>query len=219
MYSFRYEVLLVCEGNMNTSKCEHCGASLNQRWDRITAGEVEFLIRFRDLIIANNKNLVNVPHEMKLSNVEYSDFQKLRYHALIAKYKEDGKCKRGWWVLTHRGNLFIKGELKIAEKVRIFRNRITGYSEELVTAAQVLETDPYWDNQDTIVFEGAGQDVIDDSKAEVIKKKRKKNDNKTYCKCGGVMKKGFDMEENDDGSVRVKNYMKCIQCGDVVIIS
>lgn len=208
---------------MDQNHCEHCGASLRQRWDRITPGEVEFLIKFRDLVIANNKNLINVPKEMNLSNVEYSDFQKLRYHALIAKHKEDGAAKRGWWVLTHRGNQFVKGEIQIPEKVRVFRNRITGYSDYLVDIKKVMQTDPYWDTKDTITFEPADQETIDTSKAEVIKTKKKKYKKGTeLCyRCQVPMKRGMETKEGDTpNSMKVRNFLVCPKCGykDYIIL-
>lgn len=194
--------------------CEHCGASLRQRWDRITAGEAEFLIKFRDLIIQKGENLVNVPVEMYLSKVEYTDFQKLRFHALIAKHKEDGRHKRGWWVLTRRGNQFVKGEIQIPEKVRVFRNRITGYSENNVDIQTVLKTEPYWDNQDTIEFEVASEDVITDTTAQIVKKKKRLKKGQVPCpSCGEVLKKGADISDEKDGAVNVKYYYKCLSCG------
>ena len=199
---------------MNKQYCECCGAKLLARWVRLSAGRVEFLAKFRALVIENNKNLINVPKEMSLTEVEYSDYQKLRYHGLIAKYKIDGIIQAGYWILTNRGNLFLNGELIIPEKVKIFKNKIVGYSENRVSVKDVIKTEPYWDRYEDIKFEAPSDEEMEISKAKKIKDERRKKKNTTYScpKCGGKMKKKVSSQEIDNSRVRVIELLFCPDC-------
>lgn len=199
--------------------CPHCGASVRQRWDRITAGEVDFLIRFKARILEKQENLIDVPKEMKLSNIEYSDFQKLRYHALIAKKRENGVAKRGLWVLTRLGNLFLKGQVAIPERVRVFRNQINARSKELVTIEDVMQKTPRWDGPDDILYEDipVEQDVTEmlDGQMKIFVTERKGKKRKKPCpQCPAGVLRGMIEEEpgEAENSVKVRRSLKCTIC-------
>ena len=138
-----------------TRMCPCCGASLRLNNHRLNKGLVQILIKFRTRVIATRQNKVT-PSDLKLNNVEYSNFQKLRYWGLIAKFrKSDGKHERGYWLLTRRGNLFCKGMCHVNEKVGTFRNKIRKKSDLMVNLGMVLQPNelPYWDHVDDIEFE------------------------------------------------------------------
>lgn len=67
---------------------------------------------------------------------EYSNVTKLRFHGLLVK--REGK--KGIWVLAHRGNQFLKGEIWVPRWVKTVDNRVVqgpgGHSEEKVHISQ-----------------------------------------------------------------------------------
>lgn len=136
-------------------KCPCCGATMRLNSHRLNKGLVNSLIKARQKVLSTRVNKFKAQN-LDLSNIEYSNFQKLRYHGLIAKVrKENGSHERGFWLLTRRGNLFCKGLVAIPEKVGTFRNKIRKKSQEMVTLASILENQglPYWDSIDDIDFE------------------------------------------------------------------
>lgn len=120
--------------------CETCGAKLMGRWERLTPGLVRALIKFKREICARGRNDINPNRECKsMTHTELANFQKLRFHALVAKVKVDGAHVSGHWLLTGRGNQFLHGE-RIPLKVFIFRNKIEERSEETVDIREVLRS-------------------------------------------------------------------------------
>lgn len=114
--------------------CDHCGAKLKEWWHTLTPGLVNALIKMLQAVRAKNLNDVHLQTELELSKNEYNNFQKLRFHGLVAKvYENGGEHKKGCWLITRRGGQFLRGELRIAKKVKTFRNQVIGHSEDLVT--------------------------------------------------------------------------------------
>lgn len=142
------------------SKCPHCGASMKMYWHRLNAGLVHALVKVYTRVVEKNENKVS-KKEIKLTHSEYGNFQKLRFHALIAKYKENGQWVRGTWLLTHRGAQFLRGEIQIPRKVQTFRNKITAHDEEYVTVTDVIKEQPYWDTAETYIHFADIADVTD----------------------------------------------------------
>jgi len=94
---------------------------------------------------------------MTLSKSAFTNFQKLRYHGLVAKYKnpETKEHEAGYWLLTRRGNLFCKNKVELPVKVQTFRNRICAKSDKFVHLSDVLNDNsmPFWDSKDDMEFE------------------------------------------------------------------
>lgn len=135
--------------------CPCCGAKMTLHWHRLNKGLVNALIKFRKRVIAKGENKVQIS-ELDFSTTEFCNFQKLRYHAMIAKCKDgDGKRLGGYWLLTKRGNQFCKGLIEVPQKVGTFRNIIRKKSTEVVSLKSVLANNelPIWDNIDTMEFE------------------------------------------------------------------
>ena len=64
----------------------------------------------------------------------YNNWQKLRYHGLIAKTD-----KRGEWVITKNGWAFLRGDISLPSYVLIKDNHITERSEERVEATDLYK--------------------------------------------------------------------------------
>jgi hypothetical protein len=134
--------------------CSCCGGKLTGRYERVSKGLALSLLKFREQILSQSElagklvNKVHLSKDLKLSKNEYNNFQKLRYHGLIAHYKnkETKEYETGYWLLTSRGNLFCKNELAVPKKLLIFRNKIEERSEEKITLENVLKNDdiPVW---------------------------------------------------------------------------
>ncbi len=138
------------ETDVEIIKCPCCGASMKKHWHRLSAGLANSLIKFREEVIRRGTYKVLISSEVAFSNSEYNNFQKLRYHGLVAKAKDAaGKRVEGLWILTKRGNLFCKNKIKIPLKVQTFRNKISAKSDDIVSIFDVLtmagEDEPYWD--------------------------------------------------------------------------
>ena len=128
--------------------CPCCGASMEIHRHRLSKGLVTSLVKFRRAVVENNCNEIHVQSKLKFTNNEYCNFQKLRYHGLIAKVKdkETGERKSGVWLLTRRGNQFCKSEITAPEWIETFRNRIVERSVAKVSISYILKSDtPYWD--------------------------------------------------------------------------
>jgi hypothetical protein len=128
--------------------CPCCGASMRVYKEKLTKGLCLSLLKFRDVVIATNSNEIHVPTQVKFNHNEFGNFQKLRYHGLVAKVKdkETGEKKSGYWLLTRRGNQFCKSEIQISEFVETFRNKIVNRAEAKISISQVLGSDDnYWD--------------------------------------------------------------------------
>ncbi len=138
--------------------CPTCGASMKQFWQPLSPGLVKTLVKFKSKVVEKNSNKIHIPKDLQLDHNEYNNFQKLRYHALVAKYKEDGMHIQGIWVLTARGSNFLKGKLPIPKKVLTFRNKVIGYSEELVFVKDVIGKIPYFDSDFDFEIAGADQE-------------------------------------------------------------
>lgn len=130
-------------------KCPHCGANMYIHGHRLSKGLINSLIKFKKAVIKNQKNLVHLQDEVSLTKNEYNNFQKLRYHGLVAKCLDSDTKERlsGYWLLTKRGNEFIKDAISLPHTVYTFRNKIVDKHPEKIKMSDVLkQVDmPYWD--------------------------------------------------------------------------
>ena len=131
-------------------KCPHCGASLEQRAHRLSKGLVKTLVLFKISVCELDRNEIHLRNDMSLSKNQYNNFQKLRYHGLVAKcYEKDTKLRKsGYWLLTRRGNRFLKHNLAVPVRVSTFRNKIVERDEKCLTINEILTDSslPVWDN-------------------------------------------------------------------------
>lgn len=108
--------------------CANCGESMKSYWHNITPGLVSGLIKAIEFVSRNNRNSFHLAQDLNLSKTTYNNFQKLRFHALVAH----DKGKKGFWLITKRGGEFLRGETTIPKSVKTFRNRVVDHSDELV---------------------------------------------------------------------------------------
>ena len=128
----------------DATRCPQCGASLKKYWHRLTPGLVKTLVKVYARVCEKGKNIID-KKELQLTHSEYGNFQKLRFHGLIAKNIVDGEWIKGEWVITHRGAQFLHGEIQIPIRVLTFRNRVEDHDEILVTVRDVIGTQPYFE--------------------------------------------------------------------------
>lgn len=129
--------------------CVHCGAKLMARWERISPLLIKCLQKMNDRVRATQLNNVCISKDLGLTKNEYNNFQKLRYHGLIAHVEGES----GHWLITRRGSEFLTGSLKIPIKVKIYRNLISERCDTLVSIADITGTQPYQDKKIDIQYE------------------------------------------------------------------
>jgi hypothetical protein len=130
--------------------CPTCGASMKVHNQRLSKGLAKLLIQFKGKVLELNRNEIHLQKDLRLTNNQFGNFQKLRYHGLIAKVydKETKLHKGGYWLLTKKGNQFLKSEISTAQSVFTFRNKIVDKSPSKVFLSEVLndESLPIWDD-------------------------------------------------------------------------
>ncbi len=141
--------------------CSACGAKLRAYWVTLTPGIIHALVKFRQALSIKGENKIHLLDDMdnreyELSRHEWNNFSRLRFHALVAKYKKDGEHEAGYWLLTSRGAAFLRGEADIPVKVKIFRNKVVDHSEDTVFIKDVIGSTPYFETVDDIQYENYG---------------------------------------------------------------
>jgi len=178
--------------------CPHCQQTIVARKESLTKGIIRSLLKCAKTIEKKGLNKIHPRKELKLSISEYNNFQKLRYHGLIAKQDESG-----FWVITTKGYRFISGKIVTAKYVEVFNNEIVGYSEDLITIADLLKSE--------------AREFPEISTIEYTKKTRKRRVKKRKNPCpsceDGILKKraGADFSGNSAANVVVIKY--CDRCG------
>jgi hypothetical protein len=125
------EVRLFLLGNFPELKdkkhCANCQAGMKMFWHMMSPGLVGCLIKAIEFVKIN-KNHFHLTKDLNLSKTEYNNFQKLRFHGLIA---HSGN-KAGYWLITKRGGSFLRDEIEIPDGVKTFRNKVEGHSEKMI---------------------------------------------------------------------------------------
>jgi len=140
-------------------KCPHCGRNMTPYQVPLTKGFLAGLVKFRQAVGVKQENKIHLLKDMQgtsyeLTPHEWNNFTRLRFHALVAKYKENGEHKGGYWLLTRRGAQFLNGEIEIPNRVAVFNNRVIGHSDTLVNISDVIRSDqlPYFEKINEIVY-------------------------------------------------------------------
>lgn len=126
-----------------TTICEHCGAHNNAFYHTLTKGLVETLVIFKRAVL-DKGNSIHVAKDIELTYSQRANFSKLRVHALVAKDDQRGA---GYWLLTHRGSEFLKGNIRVPARVKTINNRVVGHDEELVSIRDVYGSTPYFEQE------------------------------------------------------------------------
>ena len=217
-------------------QCSHCEPDeyiikVTKFWHRITPGLVKTLVKVYKRVCEKNQNLVFM-NELDLNHSEYGNFQKLRFHALIAKYRKNGQIVHSTWVITKRGADLLKGG-KIPEKVQTLLNRVMAHTDNLVSLTDIMRSEVDFETYEDFkkqaqlpLVEFAEPEENIDNLKTVVSKKRK---GKKYCKnCNIPLKmlylfnkvEPLALEEFEpdkmifvnDVKVKVKKLWKCTNC-------
>ncbi len=145
------------DSKKKSCKCPNCGSNMIMRWERLSKGLILSLVEMRKAVIALNRNKIHLQKDLSLTKNSFANFQKLRYHGLIAKYtnSETKQNEAGYWLLTKRGNLFCKNEVEISSRVLVFRNKIVERSDKKISMVDVYKNNelPFWDEKTNFEFE------------------------------------------------------------------
>ena len=141
-------------------KCPTCNHESKSYLQRLNKGSVDSLINFRRAVGHHNRNDIHLYRDMdgtdfELTAAQKMNWTKLRFFGLVAKVKENGEHKRGYWLLTARGAAFLRGELAVPKRVKTLNNRKIDESEETVTIKDIMKDKeiPYFDDLYDIVSE------------------------------------------------------------------
>lgn len=193
---------------------------LKQYKVHLTEGIIRALIKFRMAVNYHKKNKIHLLKDMKtyefeLTPHEWNNFSRLRFHGLVAKYKEEGKHVAGYWLLTRRGADFLNGEISIPATVTIFQNKVVYRSERVITVKDVIKDDsvPYFEKINDIEYEDV---PVEDVPAVREKMRKAKKGKRTCPKCKTQLKVMISSAPGDtENSVKVTTILKCpnLLCG------
>lgn len=128
--------------------CDNCGQRLPQaRKETLSKIKVVILMSAGQLVaerMSNRFKLKEVAACVEPSH--YNNFQKLRYHGLIAKLKIDGQPVRNEWCITRNGFRFLRGRIALPKYVLIKENHVVERSDILLTLTDVWRGAPYLEN-------------------------------------------------------------------------
>lgn len=138
------------------TRCETCGAQTKEWWHGFTPGLFSILVKVVRQIKKDGSNDYNFKANGELTNNEFSNFPKLRVHGLVAPVtSEDGGRKAAHWLLTAKAGKFLRGEISIPRRVKTFRGRVTGHSEDLVHVTDFRNKVSWYQNEfDFEIHEG-----------------------------------------------------------------
>jgi len=134
--------------------CEACGQKVTIRHESMSKGLVDTLLTFADAVRREGRNKIHLQKEVNLTKNQYNNFQKLRYHGLVYKVKD----QPGYWLLTRNGGSFLRNELAIPKEVFVFNNHIVEKGHKLVRISEFYKTsfdEDYWQrNFSASIFAG-----------------------------------------------------------------
>jgi hypothetical protein len=130
--------------------CSCCGQTISPRKENLSRGIVETLIKFYVYVSNGGTNRFHPRKDLDLSKSEYNNFQKLRYHALIAKCDDVS----GYWLITRRGFNFLTNSERIPKSVWILNNRIQDRDTQLCGIKDIMRdtTVPYFPTIEDIEY-------------------------------------------------------------------
>ena len=138
---------------VNKKVCSQCCQTINARKESLSRGIVRSLYKVAQVANVTDLNKVHPRRDANLTISEYNNFQKLRYHGLVAKYKQNGENISGYWLITKRGYKFLNNEIRIPKYVHIVKNRIMGYGDKKISMLDVVESvTPYFPEISTIEY-------------------------------------------------------------------
>lgn len=128
--------------------CTECGKPhvvQDSHKESLTKIKCSMLKAAAELVKRTGKNDFKKSDLPEQNHSEYANFQKLRYHGLIAQVKVNGVKMRDRWCVTRNGWAFLRGELQLPKFVMVQNNTTLEYgrSEALVSLLDVLKSGDY----------------------------------------------------------------------------
>jgi len=114
--------------------CRECGQCMPRIYKyHLDDSDVSLLLKIWHSVIRLGINDIDV-REANLSHTERDRVTQLRFHAMIAKVKNNkGKQVPAHWLLTKRGCDFLKGKITTSKYVLTSKNQVIGHSPEQVS--------------------------------------------------------------------------------------
>jgi hypothetical protein len=94
----------------------------------LTPGLVSCLVKAIQFVHEHNRSEFHLQRDLPLTHSEFTNVQKLRHWGLVAQV--DGK--RGYWLITRAGGMFLPGEVDTPVSVSTQDNHRVGKSEQRV---------------------------------------------------------------------------------------
>ena len=134
--------------------CECCGQKIREYQVTISPMMIKTLVKFRMAVMDKGQNEVHLLKDMdgksyELTKHEWNNFSRLRFHALVAKVKDES----GYWLMTKRGADFLNGKIDLPKAVWVRDNRVIDHNEDVyVNIKDVVGTAPYLEKLEDIVY-------------------------------------------------------------------
>lgn len=110
---------------------------------KLTTGLVSILLNIHRTVREKGRNDIHINREVPevcgaQAYHQLSNTSKLRFHALIAKVRdENGNHKKGHWLITGRGGKFLRGEIEVPSIAETQKNVVVGHSGDMVSMARL----------------------------------------------------------------------------------
>lgn len=136
---------------IETHRCDSCNATSNVFPQRLTPGCVQALVKFRRAIQRHRRNSIHLYRDMDdtpfaLTTTEKMNWTKLRFHGLVAKVREDGQVRHGYWLLTEHGRRFLDGQESCHQMVKTMNNRVVERGDLYMMVEDIMSEKPVFDD-------------------------------------------------------------------------
>lgn len=122
-------------------RCPHCYAKMVVYRKKLNKGLCGALIRmYKKLGVNKFAEVTSKSGELKLSFVQYANFQVLAYWGFIKRPEShDHLSKGGIWAVTEFGEKFIKGEVAVPVWKKTYRKKVVEEATDMVKISDVVE--------------------------------------------------------------------------------
>ncbi len=127
------------------ANCPCCNQTVKRYSRKITTNMAYALFLFNKFTQGNTNEFIHFENCLKAAYIpsgDCTDFPKLRFWGLIEgkrdTKKDDGNPRNGYYRITEKGMLFLKGEESVHERVNIFNNQFYGHEGNFVTFKECL---------------------------------------------------------------------------------
>jgi len=127
---------LELEAKKNGGRCTNCEQQINIYVYGISRTMVKVLrVMAASKVEHRGDHAIDV-EDLGLKHSERTQLTKMRFHGLVAKYKDDGKQIPRHWLITTKGWQFL-GRETVQEKVVVLNNQVLGHEGDLIAMKRV----------------------------------------------------------------------------------